>query len=134
MDDHELDNEACWCGVPLQCDDDLQDALRGWHHQPDPIPLPVSGCLRQQAGLTGHLPRQAASRRVCSLVSSSWGAHLRANRLLRLKSHLMARRHLTRPPKGLGATRGTSEEIGSPRMQVSPQARTGLGFTSSINN
>lgn len=42
MSDHVLDDEACWCGVPLECHDDLYDAIRGWHHQPDPIPPLVS--------------------------------------------------------------------------------------------
>jgi hypothetical protein len=41
MSDHVLDDEACWCGVPLECHDDLYDAIRGWHHQPDPIPPPL---------------------------------------------------------------------------------------------
>jgi hypothetical protein len=27
--------------VPLECHDDLYDAIRGWHHQPDPIPPPL---------------------------------------------------------------------------------------------
>jgi hypothetical protein len=43
MSDHVLDDEVCWCGVPLECHDDLYDAIRGWHHQPDPIPPLLTG-------------------------------------------------------------------------------------------
>jgi hypothetical protein len=54
MSDHVLDDEACWCGVPLECHDDLYDEIRGWHHQPDPIPPPpVTGDLRQPVAVTG---------------------------------------------------------------------------------
>jgi hypothetical protein len=56
MSDHLPDDEVCWCGVPLECHDDLYDAIRGWHHQPDPIPpLLVTGDLRRQARDAGHL-------------------------------------------------------------------------------
>ena len=40
MTDHVPDDESCWCGVPLECHDDLYDAICGRHHQPDPIPGP----------------------------------------------------------------------------------------------
>jgi hypothetical protein len=63
MSDHVPDDEVCWCGVPLECHDDLYDAIRGWHHQPDPIPPPlVTGGLRQAADETGHL---VSRRREC---------------------------------------------------------------------
>jgi len=61
MSDHVLDDEACWCGVPLDCHDDLYDAIRGWHHQPDPIPPPtVTRDLRRPVDVTGHLAGQTA--------------------------------------------------------------------------
>jgi hypothetical protein len=61
MSDHVLDDEVCWCGVPLECHDDLYDAIRGWHHQPDPIPPPlVTGDLRRPVGVTGQSGQQAA--------------------------------------------------------------------------
>lgn len=63
MSDHVPDDEACWCGVPLECHDDLYDAIRGWHHQPDPFPPPlITGDLRRPVGITGHL---AGKRREC---------------------------------------------------------------------
>jgi hypothetical protein len=37
MSDHVPDDEFCWCGVPLDCHDDLYDSICGGHHQPDPI-------------------------------------------------------------------------------------------------
>jgi hypothetical protein len=63
MSDHVPDDEVCWCGVPLECHDDLYDAIRGWHHQPDPIPPPLTaGDLRRPVGVTGHL---VGKRREC---------------------------------------------------------------------
>jgi hypothetical protein len=63
VSDHVLDDEACWCGVPLECHDDLYDAIRGWHHQPDPIPPTAGhGDPRQPVAVTGHL---AGKRREC---------------------------------------------------------------------
>lgn len=62
MTDHELDDEACWCGVPLECHDDLYDAIRGWHHQPDPIPPPLAPGLRRPLTATGHAAPGSASR------------------------------------------------------------------------
>jgi hypothetical protein len=62
MSEHVLDDEVCWCGVPLECHDDLYDAIRGWHHQPDPIPPPATADLHWPVAVTGHL---AGKRREC---------------------------------------------------------------------
>jgi hypothetical protein len=67
MSDHVLDDEACWCGVPLECHDDLYDAVRGWHHQPDPIPPPLlTGTCARPVGETAHL---VGKRRACEPAS-----------------------------------------------------------------
>ena len=61
MSDHVPDDEVCWCGVPLECHDDLYDAIRGWHHQPDPIPPPlVTGGPASAGGCNRASGQQAA--------------------------------------------------------------------------
>jgi hypothetical protein len=61
MSDHVPDDEVCWCGVPLECHDDLYDAIRGWHHQPDPIPPPlVTGGPASAGGCDRASGQQAA--------------------------------------------------------------------------
>ena len=61
MSDHVPDDEVCWCGVPLECHDDLYDAIRGWHHQPDPIPPPlVTGGPASAGGCNRASAQQAA--------------------------------------------------------------------------
>jgi hypothetical protein len=67
MSEHVPDDEVCWCGVPLECHDDLYDAIRGWHHQPDPVPPPlVTGACARSAGETAHL---VGKRRACEPAS-----------------------------------------------------------------
>jgi hypothetical protein len=67
MSEHVPDDEVCWCGVPLECHDDLYDAIRGWHHQPDPIPPPLlTGTCARPGGETAHL---VGKRRACEPAS-----------------------------------------------------------------
>jgi hypothetical protein len=60
MGDHVPDDEFCWCGVPLECHDDLYDAIRGWHHQPDPVPAAVGSPRPASAGEGKRTSGQAA--------------------------------------------------------------------------
>jgi hypothetical protein len=61
MRDHVPDDEVCWCGVPLECHDDLYDAIRGGHHQPDPIPPPLVTRGPASAGGCNRAPGQQAA-------------------------------------------------------------------------
>lgn len=69
MSDHVLDDEACWCGVPLECYYDLYDALRAWYRPPDPIPPPLAGGRNRARG------RQAVCMRACSSGTSHLDMH-----------------------------------------------------------
>ncbi len=51
MTDHVPDDESCWCGVPLDCHDDLYDAICGRHHQPDPVPGRKDGARHDRSVL-----------------------------------------------------------------------------------
>lgn len=37
----KMDDETCWCGVPLDCHD-LADRFDPVPHQPDPVPVLVT--------------------------------------------------------------------------------------------
>lgn len=73
MKDHVLDDESCWCGVPLAVHDDVYDEAVGHHdHRPDPVPpyLGTAGqpgaCCAEPTSLSQHSRPGADDRTLLS--------------------------------------------------------------------